>query len=234
MEPIPQTLEAIDELDPSLDDGSLLQQLRHAADRAHGVVPELVGVSLASHEHGVTFTLAATEEEYAVLDGVQYLDDGPCVETFEAGQGRATTAEDLLDESYWRMFGRATAAAGVRSTITFPILDHDQVIGTVNIYGGTDDAFAGKHDELAAVFGAWAPGAVTNADLSFSTRDLAEQAPAQLRFHALLDAATGIVAADHDLTAEEARAKLVDAARRADVPLESLARTIVDLYRRGA
>lgn len=234
MEPIPQTLEAIDELDPSLDDGTLLQQLGRRAERARSIVPDLMGVSLASHEHGVTFTLVATDEEIATLDGVQYLSSGPCVEAFDAGKGLATGSEDLMDEGRWHAFGLATAAAGVRSTITFPILVRGHVIGTVNVYACSDGAFDGKHDELAAVFGAWAPGAVTNADLSFSTRHLAEQAPEQLRHQALLDAAAGIVAVDHDLTVEEARERLFDAAHRAGVPLESLARTIVDLYDDGA
>ena len=234
MEPIPQTLEAIDELDPAFDDGTLLDQLTRLAERARGVVPDLVGVSIASHEHGVTFTLQATDEEIARLDGVQYLGSGPCVDAFHAGQGLATTAADLMDEGRWQTFAQATAAAGVRSTLTFPVLHRGQVIGTVNLYAASDDAFADKHDALAGVFGAWAPGAVANADLSFSTRHRAEQAPEQLRQQALLDTAAGIVAVDHDLTVEEARERLFDAAHRAGVPLESLARTIVELYENGA
>ena len=234
MEPIPQTLAAIDELDPAFDDGTLLDQLTRVAERAVSVVPELVGVSVASHEHGVTFTLRATAEEIANLDGVQYLTAGPCVDAFHEGQGIATTGDDLLDEDRWRTFAQATAAAGVRSTLTFPVLDRGQVIGTVNLYAATDDAFTGKHDELARVFGAWAPGAVANADLTFSTRQLAEQAPEQLRQQALLDTAAGIVAVDHDLTVQEAHERLLDAARPAGVPLDSLARTIVELYEDGA
>ena len=230
MEPIPQTLEAIDELDPALDDGTLLHQLTRTADRARSVVPDLVGVSISSHEHGVTFTLVATDEEVATLDAVQYLNTGPCVEAFDAGTGLATGADDLLDEGEWRAFALATAAAGVRSTLTYPILRSGRAVGTVNLYGASDTTFSDKRELLADVFGAWAPGAVANADLSFSTRHLAEQAPEQLRSQALMDTAVGIVAVDHGIALDEARERLENAARRAGVPLGQLARTIVHLY----
>lgn len=229
MEPIPETLEAIGELDPFLDDGSLLDQLLRTATRARAVAPDLVGVSVAVQEHGVTFTLVATDEEAAALDGVQYLTSGPCVEGLDDGQGMATTQEDLLSEPRWQALGRAAAAAGVRSTLTFPIAKAGRVVGTVNLYGGSSDTFAGKHQELAAVFGAWAPGAVSNADLSFSTRRTAEQAPDVLRAQAQVDAATGILAAARNVDVETALEHLVDAAQRAGVPLVKLAQTILEL-----
>ena len=48
MEPIPETLQAFDELDAALDDTMLLDQLRTTAARAREVAPGLVGVSVAS------------------------------------------------------------------------------------------------------------------------------------------------------------------------------------------
>ena len=234
MKPIPETVDAIDELDPAMDDGTLLDQLTRMADRARAVVPDLVGMSVASREHDVTFTLVATDDEVASLDAVQYLASGPCVDAFDGKQGIATTAEDLMDEGGWRMFSQATAAAGVRSTLTFPIVQDGAVVGTVNLYAAGTDSFADRHEPLAAAVGAWAPGAVGNADLSFSTRKAAEQAPERLRSQALLDAAAGIVAVDHGLSVEEARERLEDAAVRAGVPLDKLARTIVHLYEDGA
>ena len=230
MEPIRQTLEAIDELDPVLDDGSLLDHLHRMAERARAVVPALVGISIASHDHGVTFTMVATDEEIAALDGVQYLAHGPCLEAFDTGQGLSVTEQDLMDERRWQAFAVATSAAGIRSTLTYPVLQRGEVVGTVNLYGATDDAFDGKHEELAAALGTWAPGAVANADLTFSTRAVAEEAPGVLRNEALVDTAAGIVAADQGLTVEDAYERLRDASRRAGIPLAKIARTIVQLH----
>lgn len=230
MEPIPETVEALGELDPYLDEGTLLDQLQRSADLAQGLAPDLVGFSIAAHEHGITFTLVATDDEIAALDGVQYLTSGPCVDAMDHGKGLATTSGDLFSEPRWSDFAQATAAAGVRSTLTFPILDGDRVTGTVNLYGRSEHTFDGKHRLLASVFSAWAPGAVTNADLSFSTRHVAEQAPAQLREDALVAAATGIVAASREVPVDAAREQLESSAARAGVPVGILARVIIELH----
>lgn len=229
MEPIPETLEAIAELDPSVDDGQLLDQLRERAARARQIAPDCVGVSVASREQGLTFTLVASTEVTAALDAVQYLDGGPCVDGATTGQGVATTEQDLLDESRWQVFGRATASQGVRSTLTFPVMRQGEAVGSVNLYGSTPDTFDGTHEELAAVFDAWAPGAVTNADLSFSTREVAARAPQQVRDQARVDVATGIFAALAHVDLSRAAELLHDAARRAGVPVARLADVIIDL-----
>lgn len=231
VEPIPETLEALDELDTFLDgEDDLVRTLVAAADRARGITAGLVGVSLASRDLDVTFTVVATDEEIATLDSVQYLASGPCVDAMEMGHGIATSPGGLLSESRWHDFARASAAAGVHSTLTFPVVQDGEVVATVNLYGRDADTFEGMHDRLAEVFGGWAPGAVTNADLSFSTRGLAQQAPARLKERAVLDAATGVIAAQRDIPLEMAREHLEDAARRAGIPVTRLARVVLGLH----
>jgi GAF domain-containing protein len=230
MEPIPETLEALAELDAFIDDGALLDELRRRTELARRVAPGLVGASVAYRDHGVTFTLVATSEEIAALDGVQYLASGPCVDAISDGDGRSTTSDDLFDEPRWQAFARATAAAGVRSTLTFPVLDGSEVIGTVNLYGRDHDTFVGRHRALARAFAAFAPGVVTNADLPFSTRRAAERAPEQLRDERTVDTAIGIVAGSDGVSLDTARARLADAARRAGVPVVTLARVVVETY----
>lgn len=231
MEPIPETVEAITELDAYVDNGGLMLALEQAAVMAQRIAPDLAGISVASKAtHGLTFTLMATDEEIAALDGVQYLTDGPCVDAAEDGQSLGTILDDLLSERRWRALGLASAAAGVRSTLTLPIINRGMVSGTVNLYGLSDDTFDGKHQALADVFNAWAPGAVTNADMSFSTRQVAEHAPEQLRQDAHLDAAVGILSAMYDLTLEAAREQLLQAAQRAGIPPAKLALSIIHLH----
>lgn len=230
MEPIPQTLEALHELDVTLDEEALLARLLSTADLAREAVPGLVGVSMASRDQGVTFTLVATADEIAVLDAVQYVASGPCVDAVDLGHGITTSAGGLLDEERWSDFARASAAAGIHSTLTLPVVDDGTVVGSVNFYGREDDTFVDKHDALADIFGAWAPGAVADADLSFTTRATAEQAPAQLRQNGLVDTATGITAFQRGISVADARELVHDAARRAGVPVETLAAVVVELH----
>jgi len=231
MEPIPETLAAINELNPFLDDAVLLDQLTARADRARTIAPDCIGVSVASLDIGVTFTLVATSDEIAVLDAVQDLTEGPCEEVSAVDQGLAATIADPLMEDTWQAFSRASAAAGVQSTVTFPVIEAGLAVGSVNLYGGSENAFAGRHEELAAVFEAWAPGAVVNADLSFSTRGMAEQAPRHLRDQARVEVATGIVAAIRGVDVERAHDRLQQTSQRAGVPMNQVADIIIMLNR---
>lgn len=231
MEPIPETVKAIEELGPFLPEGDLLEQLDAIARRLAALVPDCVGLSVASYAHGVTFTLVASDEEIGLLDAVQYLAGGPCVDSAEDGRVVTFSQDDGLDEETWREFARATAASGVGSTLTLPLLTGERVSGTVNLYAATPHAFEGHHDEVAQIVGAWAPGAVTNADLSFSTRLDAEQAPRLLAAANLIDLASGIVAESAGVGVDAARGRLRSAARRAGVTEVQLAEAIVELKR---
>lgn len=231
LQPIPETREAIDELDPAADADDLLRQLQEKGRRVRELVPDCIGLSLATVVHGVTLTLVASDHDIALLDSLQYLDDGPCVDaventrivTFDAGAAESSW------ESRWQLFAEASAAVGVRSTLSLPILVEDDVAGSVNLYAASVRAFQGLHEQIAAVFQAWAPGAVSNADLPFRTRDQARQAPRILRESARIDAAVGSLVSMFDLDVQEARDRLRDAALRGGVEDAQLAEALLRL-----
>ena len=226
MVPIPETIQAIHDLDAT-DEFDLLAGLVRLADRAQQVVPDLVGVSIARLDYGVTFTLVATAEQIAVLDAIQYLAGGPCVDAALINYPVVFDNDDALDEDRWRLFSQATAAHAVRTTLTLPVMTVEHVVGTVNLYAATRRAFVGHHDELAEIFGAWAAGAVANADLAFTTRRLAEAGPARVAEQLVIGMATGLMAAQRGSDVEAAEALLRDAALRAGVSLSQLAQEIV-------
>ena len=229
MEPIPETFEALEEFGAYLYDGDLLTDLGRMAARVREIVPECVGLSLAYREHDVTFTLVATDEITAALDALQYLDDGPCLAAVDEARPVAFSEDDVLDEGLWHLFARGTAAAAVASTLTLPIVvDDDDVIGSVNLYASSPDAFEGKHQEVARVLGAWPEGAIVNADLDFTTRRAAEDAPRQLFEASRIQVAVGILASSQDLSPPAARDRLKEAARRAGVSETAIARLVIE------
>jgi GAF domain-containing protein len=227
MEPIPETEEAVSEFGPFLEVGDLLDQLTEMGNRIQEVVPDCVGLSLASREYGVTFTVVASNGLIAALDGLQYADGGPCVEAVEKELVVQYSNEDVLEEESWQLFARGTAAAGVGSTLTLPIMENDQVQGSVNIYAASPDAFTGKHEQVAALVGGWAPGAVANADLSFSTRRTAQQAPATLGDEMRIQVAVGILRAHWAISVTTARERLRNAAARAGITEADMARVLI-------
>lgn len=230
MEPIPETTEAIEEFGP-FTDADLLQGLQDRSERVTELVPDCVGISLGSVAHGVTLTLVATDREVAVLDGVRYLFGGPSAEGPAAHRALERNEGDVLDELVWQYYAQATAAAAVASTLTLPVLDQGAVVGSVTLYAASTSAFAGLHGEIAEVFDAWAPGAVTNADLSFSTREAAQETPRKLRADLDIQVAVGILAASRSVSLDDARHELAEGARRAGVGEAELAVSIIEISR---
>lgn len=223
MEPLPETLEAADELDPVMDDGELLPSLLGLATEAQDLVPELVAVSLSRIKEGLTFTLVAgpdAQRSSEAGDPEAAAQDAPAMRA-------APEPDDVLDEERWRALAETTAARTIRSTLTLPVMAEGDVVETVSLYATSEAAFVGHHDQMAGVFGAWAAGAVTNADLSFSTRDEARLAPTRVRERIIIDVAIGILAARLNLEVTEAERRMELAAADAGLELIALARAIV-------
>jgi GAF domain-containing protein len=190
-------------------------------------------LSLALIDHGLTLTLAATMEAISGLDAVQYLDGGPCVLGAHDDSTIDVTPDELLREDRWQLYAQASAAAGVRSSLTLPILGTaGAVIGTVNLYAATQDAFVEHHDQLAQALHASAAAAITNADLSFSTRLEAAEAPQRLTAQYEVDIALGIIAESQGVDIATARERLQQAAARAGISERQAARAVRGLLER--
>jgi GAF domain-containing protein len=230
MEPVPETEAALDEF-MGCEDTDLRELLRQMGRTAREIAPDCVGLSVGLVEEGLTFTLVATDEETAVLDAAQYLDGGPCVTSQQEGEVTETDVGSLLmDEDRWTVFARASAASGIASSLSLPLMHEGQAIGGINLYGSTPQAFDGHHEELADALGASGLGAVTNADLSFSSRRRAAEAPSRLRESNDMDTALGILAARFEESVDEARERLLQAAARADVAPALVARVLLLLH----
>jgi GAF domain-containing protein len=228
LEPLPETGRALAGL-AGFVDRPFGADLVRRAEQVEEVVPNLVGLSVAAVREGLTFTLAATQEHIALLDAIQYVFGGPCVDAALEGATvlGGDNDEGLLSEQRWAEFARASAARGVMSTLSLPVQDAGQVVGSVNLYAATPNAFHGKEHQVAAIMGAWAPGAVHNADLSFSTREAARVAPQRMEDMRVLDEAAGIVMAAREVDEAHAREIIADAARQAGQDQLSVAREVI-------
>jgi GAF domain-containing protein len=229
MEPIRQTSALFEEFGIFYD-VDLLDELERGAEAVRALVPDLVGVSLASIADGAAFTLVASDADVAVLDAIQYLAGGPCAEAPQAEQVLEYDADGPFDEKNWQRFAGATAAKAVATTLTLPVLDRGEVVGSVNLYAASSRAFAGLHKEIAEIFGAWAPGAITNADLSFRTRQTAEQAPDRMRATMHVEMAVGVLMEAESVDADMARTMLEEAAQRAGVPSAEVAEALLQAF----
>jgi GAF domain-containing protein len=225
VKPIPETQQALDELSKG-GDTELEDTLLRMGRKAKRIVPECVGLSLALLHDGITLTLVASSDEIAVLDAVQYLDGGPCVQAAHEDQTLSANADDLFSEDRWMMYAQASAAHGVASSLSLPLLHAGRVVGSVNLYASTPDAFEGHHRDLAEVLGSSAASVVVNADLSFATRLEAVEAPQRIVDQNDIDIAVGILAANQGVDVGTAQERLRQAAARAGITERQAARAV--------
>lgn len=233
LQPLPETREALLTIG-QWSGRDLAAELMGHGEGVAEVVPNLVGLSLSLVREGLTFTFAATAEHLAMLDAIQYAFGGPCVDAaLEDGTVLSGDSEaGLLDEERWVQFARAGAAHGVLSTLSLPVHVDGRVLGSVNLYAATPNAFAGKEQRVADILGAWAPGVVHNADLSFSTQTAAREAPHVLEDRSVLDQATGVVVAANGVDQVAAREIIAASARQSGQDEMAVARELIRPYLR--
>ena len=124
-------------------------------------------------------------------------------------------------------------------TLEYALKELRQVISTLDdtvMDGATNcqpwtvrRAFDGHEDQLAPFLGAPASTVVRNADLSFSTRLIAERAQDSAGDQDVIDQATGLIAASFRLDLETAAKRLESAAGKAGLDREKFARGLVGL-----
>lgn len=230
MEPLAESSDELGQLLRYGDD-EMVRSVSRMTNEAAALVPDLVGLTLGMVAEGLVYTVVATDPQIAALDGVRYVDDGPCVRAMQTRQTVYLDHLSQLDEGEWRLFAQAGAAAGVKSTLSLPIVENDQVTGGVNLYGAQVGTFEQHAPRLAEIFGAWLPGAVSNGGLALSTRFAVQREPARSEELKTTGAAVEVLVKTHGITAEQARRHLTEAAARAGVPVLALALMI--LHDRG-
>lgn len=227
MQPLPEVRAAAERLAALTGDLDLLQGLDVLSRVAVLLVPSVVGVSLTVLVDGEPFTVTATSDAAGALDAAQYLAGGPCV---EAASQDMTLVVDLLDEDRWQLYGGAAAAQGVRASLSLPLGGAGgRTPGALNLYADDPHAFRGREHMLEEVFQTPAGEFVTNADLSFQTREAARGLPEQLATKAKVDQAVGMLGQLLGWSPDVARDRLQTAARQAGTPLDTVAELIAAL-----
>lgn len=229
LQPLSHTSHAIATLERH-DDPELMTRLRRQAHGVRLLVPDLIAFSVSTVDPGITFTLLVSRERMASLHALRPEPaTGPGTPRQTSGRGDGDG--DPLDEGRWQRDAQGSDASGIGSSLTTPIFRAGTAIGTVDLYAHSTDAFAGLHDELSDICGTWAPGAVSNADLSFTTIGSARRAPATLRDTHAVETAAGYIAARDHLSPHEARGHLLAASELAGVDPAALAALVLDAPR---
>ena len=122
--------------DTLVDEFDLIEFLHMVTSHTSEVAGvEAAGILLADH-HGRLQLMASTDERTKILELFQIQsEEGPCQDSFR--QGTVVTAADLSELDRWPRFASHAAEAGFQSVHAFPLRLRKQVIGALNLFGGT-------------------------------------------------------------------------------------------------
>ena len=217
--------------DGLLQQDELVRGLQRMSDRVLEVVPDCIGMSVALLRAGVAYTLVATDAQIAVLDGIQYLEGGPCVDTLAPDTASEShPQDDPADARRWQLFAQSSVARDVRSTLTIPVLVDGELVGSVNLYAAGSHSFASLHETLTEIMESWAPDAVGHAHLSLSSRMDTERSPHRLQELETVDRALDVLQARQPVDRVLAAQRLRWAAVRAGLTEAELAAFLVEAH----
>lgn len=210
----------------------VIDLLRDVAEFAAQAIPgaDGVGVALIDPQQGFSSVQngAATEPLVQEIDTVQYdeLNEGPCITCMQSR--RPTVSGSLGSDSRWPHFGGRVARMRVHSALALPLIVGEQVIGAINAYARSRDAFAEHAVRLGSQFAGPAAVSVFNAQLLASAHERTVRLQRALESRAVIDQAIGIMRSRSGSTAEEAFQRLTHISQSENLKLHALAEQLVE------
>ncbi len=210
----------------------VIDVLGEVAEFAARAIPGVdgAGVALIDPHTGTACiqTCATTAEFVREIDAIQYedLNEGPCITCMQSG--RPVVSGSLRMDSRWPHFGGRVARMNVHSALSLALIVGDQVIGAINSYANTRDAFGEHAVQLGSQFAGPAAVSVFNTQLLARARDQAEQLQRALTSRALIDQAIGIIRSRSGGSAEEAFDRLVHISQTENLKLHFVAERLVE------
>ena len=128
----------------------------------------------------------------------------------------------------WPHFGGRVARMGVHSALSLPLIVGEHVVGAINCYADSQDAFSEHAVRLGSQFAGPAAVSIHNAELLAAARARAEKLEQALDHRAVIDQAVGIIRSRSGVSAEIAFSRLVQMSQSDNIKLRVVAARLVD------
>lgn len=172
-------------------------------------------------------TAATTNETVAELDRNQYrIGDGPCMQAARTGQVLHISIDEA--QRQWPSFAAAARDAGFGSFMSAPLVAGKRFAGAINCYSADGHGFAGVDKRLLELYVTAVEAALRTHARYIQARDTVEQLRTALTTRPVIDQAMGILMAAHQISADEAFARLAQQSQRENVKLRMIAERLVD------
>jgi len=195
-------------------------------------VPPAVGASVTTYPEGRP-AAAASDPWAQDLDELQFEEhEGPCLDAYRTGN--AFRVRDFESETRWPFYSQQAVRKGARSMTSVPLTAQGNVVGALNLYSRSADAFDAEATALAHVVAGQVGLASQVSAAFFRHRDLAEQLADAMASRAVIEQAKGVIMADRRCDADAAFAILREMSQRNHRKLREIARDVVENVSRGS
>jgi hypothetical protein len=173
-------------------------------------------------------SLCSTNEVSALIEELQYeLGEGPCVDAYN--QDRPIAEPDLVDPANprWPAFAGPAIAAGVRAVFGFPLQVGAVRLGALNLYCNSPGPLTDEQHADALVMADVAAQAVLVLQAKAPPGRLAAELEAGAEFQYVVHQASGMVAAQLEVSVGQALIRLRAHAFGNDRPLSEVGADVV-------
>ena len=196
------------------------------------VCADVVGVSGAGimliAEDVPQGSVCTTDKVSALIEELQYaLSEGPCVDAYHTD--RPVFEPDLASPQTprWVGFSGPAVEAGVRAVFGYPLLVGAVRLGALNLYRDTPGPLSGEQHADAMVMADIAAEAILGLQANAPPGKLAAELEAGSDFQYVIHQASGMVAAQLDISVGRALIRLKAHSFGNDRPLRDVARDVV-------
>jgi GAF domain-containing protein len=185
------------------------------------------GLLLADHRGNLS-VIAASAEETRLLELFQLQnDEGPCLDCYRTGH--PVSVGDLAAESErWPRFSKHAHEQGFRSVHALPMRLRDHTIGTLNLFGSKAGPMPEQDLRVAQALADVATIGILQERAIHRAEILAEQLQSALNSRVVIEQAKGLLAANGDLSMDEAFLRLRAHARNNNLRLSALAADLIE------
>lgn len=173
-------------------------------------------------------SVCTTDEVSALIEELQYaLGEGPCVDAYRSD--RPVSEPDLAtpQTSRWVGFSGPVVEAGVRAVFGYPLQVGAVRLGALNLYRRTPGPLSDEQHADALVMADIAADAILGLQANAPPGTLAAELEVGSDFQYVVHQATGMVAAQLDISVGQALIRLKAHSFGNDRPLKDVARDVV-------
>lgn len=216
-----------------LSTDSFEELLQGVAELSVQVIEPVVTCGILLVQGNQVITTASADALAGQLDERQYEHAmGPCLQALASGE--VVMAQDLAVEDRWGVYPAIAMAQGILAILAIPLIVGGRLVGVLNLYARTPQAFSAVDRRLAGLLAGQAAIAITAALRHYDEVTLSDHLRIALSSRSVIDQAIGIVIAQRRCSPEEAFAILRAMSQRRNIKLRHIAVELVDATRRTA